>query len=40
MKQFHSIDRATTELEAAYEYFNRLCQTFPTRRTSRVRRRT
>ena len=29
MKQFHSIDRATTELEAAYEYFNRLCQTFP-----------
>jgi outer membrane assembly lipoprotein YfiO len=29
MKQFRSIDRATTELQSAYDYFNRLCQTFP-----------
>ncbi|BAV91835.1 outer membrane protein assembly factor BamD [Candidatus Desulfovibrio trichonymphae] len=29
MKQFRSIDRATTELQEAYDYFNRLCQTYP-----------
>lgn len=29
LKQFHSIDRATTELQEAYEYFDRLCQTYP-----------
>jgi outer membrane protein assembly factor BamD len=29
MKQFTSIDRATTELQEAYEYFSRLCQSFP-----------
>lgn len=29
MKQFRSIDRATTELDEAYEYFNRLVQTYP-----------
>ncbi|MDR1855598.1 MAG: outer membrane protein assembly factor BamD [Desulfovibrio sp.] len=29
MKQFTSIDRATTELHEAYAYFSRLCQTFP-----------
>lgn len=29
MKQFHSIDRATTELAEAYEYFNRLVQNYP-----------
>lgn len=29
MKQFRSIDRATTELKEAYDYFDRLRQTFP-----------
>ena len=29
MKQFSSIDRATTELKEAYDYFDRLRQTFP-----------
>lgn len=29
LKQFRSIDRATTELQEAYEYFARLRQTFP-----------
>ena len=29
LKQFRSIDRATTNLSAAWEYFNRLVQTFP-----------
>lgn len=29
LKQFRSIDRATTELEEAYAYFNRLVQTYP-----------
>lgn len=30
LKQFRSIDRATTELQEAYDYFNRLQQSFPT----------
>lgn len=29
MKQFRSIDRATTELQEAYDYFNRLEQAYP-----------
>lgn len=29
MKQFRSIDRATTELQEAYDYFNRLSQMYP-----------
>ncbi len=29
LNQFRSIDRATTELQEAYEYFDRLQQTFP-----------
>lgn len=29
LKQFRSIDRATTELQEAYEYFDRLRQTYP-----------
>lgn len=29
MKQFRSIDRATTELQEAYDYFNRLEQQYP-----------
>lgn len=29
MKQFRSIDRATTELQEAYEYFDRLRQSYP-----------
>lgn len=29
LKQFRSIDRATTELQEAYDYFDRLRQTFP-----------
>ena len=29
MNQFSSVDRATTEVQDAYEYFNRLLQTFP-----------
>lgn len=29
MDQFKSIDRATTELQEAYDYFNRLIQTYP-----------
>lgn len=29
LKQFRSIDRATTELQEAYEYFNRVVQQYP-----------
>lgn len=29
LKQFRSIDRATTELQEAYEYFNRIEQVYP-----------
>lgn len=29
LKQFRSIDRATTELQEAYDYFNRLQQAYP-----------
>jgi outer membrane protein assembly factor BamD len=29
MKQFHSIDKAPTELQESYEYFNRLRQSYP-----------
>lgn len=29
MKQFRSIDRATTELQEAYDYFNRVAQQYP-----------
>lgn len=29
LKQFRSIDRATTELQEAYDYFNRLVQVYP-----------
>lgn len=29
LKQFRSIDRATSELQEAYDYFNRLQQSFP-----------
>lgn len=29
MKQFRSVDRATTELQEAYDYFNRLQQSYP-----------
>ncbi len=29
LNQFKSIDRATTGVAEAYEYFNRLCQTYP-----------
>lgn len=29
LKRFRSIDRATTELQEAYEYFNRLRETYP-----------
>ncbi|MBD5608383.1 MAG: outer membrane protein assembly factor BamD [Desulfovibrio sp.] len=29
LKQFRSVDRATTELDEAYAYFNRLVQTYP-----------
>lgn len=30
LKQFRSIDRATTELQEAYDYFNRIVQQYPT----------
>lgn len=29
LKQFRSIDRATTELQEAWDYFDRLCQVYP-----------
>ncbi|GFH62566.1 MAG: outer membrane assembly lipoprotein BamD [Candidatus Desulfovibrio kirbyi] len=29
MKQFHSVDKATTELQEAYDLFNRLHQSYP-----------